>query len=182
MSEYYTVDRANRLTSGLVFELEKHGDINPDFLQSHVDSMFPEGVSRHGDQYFLSNSAQANVASPAIELVFEYVRRAHFLTAPSRFQSWFGTDSVEAAVEFRNRFAPNSGARIWRIECNDVFRANMNLLTAADSALVQSWRAHQYWQGQAGLGDAFWEYLLRGTVRVLEPVPEADASAHENGT
>lgn len=167
MPEFFTVDRVGRLQAGQVLTLEVFNDLQPPELQSHVNEMFGNGVSRHGNQYFLSNSSVANVTSPSIEVLFEYVRRAHFANRPSRFQSWFGLETVAAARNFHSRFGSGS-ARIWRLECDDYFRGNMNLLTSKQTTLVCSWFAHCYWRSEQGPVSAFWEYLLVPPVRVLQ--------------
>lgn len=172
MREFYTVDRVCTLYQGQTLELVRFNDLQPPDLQSHVDQMFPDGVSRHGDQYFLKNSSWANIASPAIELLFEYIRRSHFPNRPSRFQSWFGVESFENAQVFRARFDAGSGA-IWRVASREFFQANMNLLTSQQTTLVYSWFAHTYWRGESGQVTPFWEFLLVPPVHVIERVEPA---------
>lgn len=82
MNTFFTVDRVGTLTKGLEIDLVKYKDIRPAELQNHVDSMFPKGVSRHGDYYFLGNESFAKVTNPSIEILFEYVRRARYGYAP----------------------------------------------------------------------------------------------------
>ncbi len=156
-------------------DLGRFDDLKPPELQGHVDAMFPKGVSRHGDHYFLQNSSRAAVASPAIELLFEYVRRANFPERPSRFQSWFGVQSLDEARAFRVRFCSGQGP-IWRVTANQFFRANMNLLTSQQTTLVYSWFAHTYWRGDVGPVPAFWELLLVPPIKVLELIQEAPAA------
>src|SRR5688572_10873944 len=98
-------------------------DVSPPELQEHVSALFPLGVSRHGEEYFLRSSSRADVASPAIELLLEYVRRANFPSRPSRFASWFGVSSVDEALAFRRRFCGGQG-RLWLVSAEDSFRAN----------------------------------------------------------
>ena len=168
MKQFYTVDRLSKLQGGQVLQLLKSKDLHPKELQTHVDALFADGVSPHGDKYFLRNSSLASVASPAIEFLFEYVRRAHSPRRPSRFQSWFATESIEDAKSFRTKFG-GSGP-IWQVTAAIHFRANMNLLTSNHTSLVYSWFAHTYWRGEAGPVDPFWEVLLVPPVRVLERV------------
>ena len=180
MRQFYIVDRIGTLRQGQVLNLERFNDLKPPQLQSHVDEMFPNGVSRHGERYFLKNSTYASVASPAIELLFEYVRRAHFPERPSRFQSWFAVDSITDAKGFRNRFGQGQGA-IWRVASETVWQADMNLLTAHQTTLVCSWFAHTYWRGEAGPGQTFWEFLLTPPVHVLECIAEINSEQCGSG-
>lgn len=173
MPDFYTLDRLGALALGSTLTLTTFNDIQPPFLQEHVDTMFPNGVSRHGDSYFLSQPQQSNPVNEVVELLAEYIRRAHYPLRPSRFQSWFGTESVQGARDFRTEFAGGSGA-IWRVRSQESFRADMRLLTLQNSNLVRSWRVHQYWEGQTNSVSPFWEMLLVPPIEVLElvePVP-----------
>jgi hypothetical protein len=109
MPPFYTVDRRQTLHQGFQIELVKYNDINPPELQVHVDEMFPEGVSSHGEFYFLRNSSHHGLANPSIELVFEYVRRAKYPDRPSRFQSIFAFELPQQAAEFRRWFGSGQG-------------------------------------------------------------------------
>jgi len=167
MPTFFTVDRSGALASGMEIAIRRHTDINPPFLQKHVDAMFPDGVSKHGDLYFLNNESRANVTGPAIELLFEYVRRAHFPDKPSRFASFFAVDSLPAAIEFNAKYGGGAAA-IWEVEANAHFRGDMTLLTSGQSNLFYSYFAHLYWSGEAGPEKPFWEILLACPVKVLQ--------------
>lgn len=180
MRNFYTVDRLQTLRSAQVLELTRFQDLQPPELQTHVDEMFPTGVSQHGDQYFLKNSSRANIASPAVELLFEYVRRSHFPDKPSRFQSWFGVESLDDAKAFRARFGAGTGT-IWRVASKEFLRANMNLLTSQQTTLAYSWFAHAYWRGESGPMNPFWEFLLVPPVQVLGAVVEPALEVREGG-
>ena len=171
MIELFTVDRAGTLREGDVLNLTKYADIAPPELQVHADAMFPLGVSRHGNQYFLGSGSKGSVASPAIELLFEYVRRASFPDRPSRFTSWFATESITDAATFRARYCAGTGV-IRRVQAPTTHRANMHLLTSNQTVLVYSWFAHLYWSGEAGPVQPFWEHLLVPPVEILDVVAE----------
>ena len=177
MTKFFTVDRSGTLTQGMKIAIHRHTDIDPPSLQKHVDVMFPNGVSKHGDSYFLSSGSRANVTSPAIELLFEYVRRAHFSDRPSRFTSFFAVDSLPAATAFNDKYGGGAAA-IWEVEADAYFRGNMTLLTSNQTNLVYSYFAHLYWSGEIGPVDVepFWEFLLACPVKVLRLVVPAVAS------
>jgi hypothetical protein len=163
--KFFTVDRRNFLHINSVLQLEKHSDISPPHLQAHADLIFPEGVSRHGDQHFLGDN-RINPMS-FTELLFEYVRQAHFNYRPSRFTSFFAVETYAEAEVFNENFCGNIGT-IWEVEATKHFRADMSLLTLG-SNLESSFSAHSYWKGEASQSP-FWEILLEPPVKVLSQV------------
>jgi hypothetical protein len=177
MARAFTVDRSNRLTPGLVLDRERHDDLDPPELQPHVDELFPDGVTAHGNGYFLAGGQAATLASPNIELVFEYVRRARFQEAPSRFESVFGCEDAPSAETFQTRWG-DPGASIWEVEFDgEPFEADMTCLTLQGSILMASYAAERYWSSEEngfaiyGLPTApFWELLLPPPVKVLAKV------------
>jgi len=174
--QFITFDRQNRLSEGLVLSLRRWDDVKPAYLQEHVDDLFPEGVSSHGELYFLRGSSQTLVASPAIELIWEYVRRVVNPSAPSRLQSVFGfdLDDEQSASSFSQLYG---GGQLWIVEAEHSFRADMTWLTAG-SILRSSHYATCYWQQMARIDtlvnqppdvaqDPMWEVLLTPPVRVV---------------
>jgi hypothetical protein len=145
----YAVDRSSELTEGAVLDRVRYTDLDPPFLQSHVDALFSEGVTRHGEAYLLRNQP-GTLANPNIELIFEYVRRARFPDCPPRFESVYGFETLVEAETFRSN--PNwgqPGAPIWELSAEEVpFRADMTCLTLGGSILVISQLAERYWSGQ----------------------------------
>jgi hypothetical protein len=169
MPSLYHVDRDSSLSKGQTIQLVRYTDIKPPEFQRHVDMMFPAGVSRHGNNYFLNNKSRSTIASPNIELVFEYVRRAFYPSRPSRFQSFFAFSTKGAALLFRKNYS-NSIGKVWEVTALDSFTADMAPLTQRDSILVYSYRAHIYWQGQPSGPNPVWEVLLTPPVTILREV------------
>lgn len=163
----YAVDRLGKLAEGQVCELVKHADVHPPEIAAHVEGLFPDGVSAHGERYLLRKEAQTLIASPMLELVFEQVRRSAYAERPSRFQCMFAVEALDDARQFQTS---HGGVAIYKVTAEVVFRGNMNLLHAGNSILVTSWLAHQYWEGLAGPGHPFWEWLLKCPVSVGERV------------
>ncbi len=180
MTEAFLVDRAQALSEGATLDLTKHTDMDPPTLQGHVDGLFPDGVTRHGDFYFLGSHSQSQAIEPNIELIYEYVRRACFPEVPSRFQSVFACATLDEAKRFRD--SPDwsgTGAPIWKVATPHAgHRVDMTLLTHGLSILMLSYRAHRYWSGapnnmhEFGVPrvEPFWELLLRPPVTVIEQV------------
>lgn len=170
MAIYYHIDLLGTLIPGNTINLIRYKDVRPDFLQQHVDTLFPRGLSNHGETYFLKNQTTANGVNQVIELLFEYVRQSNYSRVQSRFQSLFAFGSIEEARIFREKFCNNQGY-ICRLECEEsqAFKADMNILTLRDTLLVLSYRAHRYWQGLPDPSGAppLWEYLLKPPVKVV---------------
>ena len=168
MNRFFHVDRTLRLKEGQEINLIKYDDIRPEELQEHVNFLYPEGVSSHGNHYILTGNTFANDSEPIIELLFEYVRRSDFPQRTSRFQSFFAFDNLELAQDFILNYW-NSAYNIWEVQADRYFKADMNLLSLKDSLLVLDYRAHLYWKGET-IGNPFWEYLLVPPVKVIRKV------------
>jgi len=169
MKCYFTIDRNKTLEKGQIINLVKYSDVKPSELQTHVDSLFPDGVTNHGERYMLKGQALAKGKNEVIELLFEYVRRSHFPSRPSRFQSIFAFENVEQAVNFRNEYG-TSDSLIWEVQSDVVFKADIRLLTLRDSLLVLSYNAHQYWSGISYEDNPVWEYLMVPPVKVISRI------------
>lgn len=174
MPAFFHVDRARLLAEGATIVYQRWDNVRPPGLQVHVNDLFPEGVTSHGEAYLLRNERTVpDVASSELEILYEYVRRALYASCPSRFQSVFAYTELAEAKAFRSEYGRPDDP-IWELKTDRCFRANMNLITAKQkTVLVQSFLAHQYWEGAAGpaeLGSARWEWLLVPPVRVLRRI------------
>lgn len=168
--ELYTIDRKGYLSAGQIIELTNYNDVDPPVLQDHVNSLFPAGVTSHGELYLLRGNTPANGVNAVIELLYEYVRRSNYLHRPSRFQSMFAVEDIQSAKLFRARYGNNLGA-VWKVQCDNVFKADMNYLHMNCSLLTLSYNAAQYWNGQQS-PTPFWEYLMKPPIQVVERVLE----------
>ena len=168
--ELFTVDRGNTLSPGMKCDLVVYDDINPEALREIVREMFPQGVSRHGELYFLRDSATTNVIDANTEMVFELVRRNRYQNRPSRFESLYACDSKEQARCFMRKVGAES-AQVLRLESDHAFRADMNLLDSRMSALVKIYFANLYWQGRPHPETPpFWEWLVPCPVIICDRV------------
>jgi hypothetical protein len=166
MPQFYSLDRLGTLNENIEIGLTCYSDISPAELQQHVDLLFPDGLSRHGERYFLKNYMSPRLSAPSIEMLFEYVRRACYPERPSRFQSMFAFESLNEAVAFKSRYGNGQGT-IWQIESIEYFKADMGLLVFGNTILVHSYLAHKYWKGEAGQ-NPIWEVLLIPPIRVIK--------------
>ncbi|NTU44056.1 MAG: DUF2441 domain-containing protein [Chlorobiaceae bacterium] len=172
MKTFFTVDRTGTLAPEKEISLQHYQDISPSHFQDHVDALYPQGLSFHGERYLLRAGSNSNLSSPAIELLFEYIRRSNFIDSPSRFECFFACESVEDAISFRNEFG-NPDQKTYEVQNYGLsHRYNMRLLHNSSSILYRSYAAHQYWLGNQGvpsLGE-FWEILLTLPVRISREV------------
>jgi hypothetical protein len=182
---FYSVDRSGLYQTGRALDLWQQDPVLgrpfwrlPDWfeandLRTHVAELFPDGLSLHGWQYMVerhdfirpTNSDALFVNhNMVVELVFEYVRRAVFPSRRSRFQSFFGWESIEMARAFRKE-----GQALYRVESSSIFRADQSWLTLGVQNAIASLSAHRYWSG-APSGTPRWEILLAPPVRVMERI------------
>ena len=169
MRRYYHIDRNRTLKERQIINLVKYNDVEPSELQDHVDFLFPEGVTGHGELDMLRDQTSAKGIDPVIELLFEYVRRSLFPSCPSRFQSVFAFENVAQAVNFKNRYG-RKDSLIWEVESDVAFKADMSLLTLQGSLLRVSYNAHRYWRGISSGNNPVWEYLLSPPVKVIRRI------------
>jgi hypothetical protein len=160
---FYSVDRSGLYQTGGTLDLWQQDPVlgrpfwrlpdwfEADDLRTHVAELFPDGLSQHGWQYMVerhdfirpTNSDALFVNhNMVVELVFEYVRRAVFPSRGSRFQSFFGWESLEMARAFRKE-----GQALYRVESSSIFRADQSWLTLGVQNAIASLSAHRYWSG-----------------------------------
>lgn len=170
MAQYFHVDRSKRLSAALKVDLQIFTDVDPVELQDHLSRLLPDGVTVHGDQYFVAAN-QALDTSPSIELVFEYVRRTFFPERPSRYQSFFAAPTIDHARAFGRKYGGGQPFSIWEVEAEEAFITDMDLLSHAGStsSLHMSWSAHRYWAGEPTESPML-EALLRPPVRIVREI------------
>lgn len=169
MKRYFTVDREKSLRENQIIDLIKYSDVKPPELQNHIDFLFPEGVTNHGELYMLKGKIPANGVNQVVEIIFEYVRRSHFPSCPSRFQSVFAHEDIDQAIKFRNEYG-KSDSLIWEVESDPAFKADMRLLTLKGSLLVLSYNAHRYWKGFPSGNNPIWEFLIVPPIKVVRRI------------
>lgn len=170
MNRFFHVDRNNRLRPQSTVTLSIWGNLEPTGLQNHINHLFPEGFSTHGDTYLLGHGIQdRNLRrEEIIEIIFEYVRRSSFADKPSRYQSFFAFESLGDAKKFKND-RHQSGSSIWEIEGECSFKADMRLLEIRRPLLGTSLKAHLYWSGEFSI-DPFWEILLLPPIKIIRQI------------
>lgn len=121
---YYHVDRAGSLSVGMELPLLNDFDSpgwSVDGFGSMLESLFPEGISKHGLQYLRppaypeeSLNDEAELRMRVLEQNLELCRRAAFPDRPSRFQSIFCVESISDLLAWPELLAP--GFAIYEIE------------------------------------------------------------------
>jgi Protein of unknown function (DUF2441) len=132
---------------------------------------FPDGVSYHGFSYW-NKGTGATAEQYERETLLEAVRRAHYPNLPSRFVSCFAWESLDVARELQSLKEPRDiewkNALIWKVEAEQVFRADMNWL-APIFMLDPQTNALNYWEGRA-CPVPMWECVLPLPVTAVEQV------------
>lgn len=165
--KFYTVDHTRQLIVGQEilcdqdFSGRRFYPVQDHYTQTDLerfaDSLFPDGLSRHGKQYLLDELIVIKSQSgtplsvcpvmPVIELVSELVRRANFPGRPSRFTSIFAWETKEEALAFRESHRGGQGT-ICRVSAGSYFRGDMNLLFLGGTILGSWLYATRYWSGE----------------------------------
>lgn len=187
MSVYYTVDSSGELFPPCIVPL---GNYFPKQIEraTFLKDIYPSGLSMHGYNYFynpgpIMSACDDESAALLIGLIFELVRRSHFPTKPSRYQSLFACQKVDEAKQFRNLLADERCddeirvAAIYEVLTDDVVHCgDMRLLNDDCPVLELYRRAHLYWSGKTVKlkegQEPFWEVLIPLPVLVGRQIPE----------
>ena len=174
MAQFFTVDNQKRLEVGRT--VDRSTDY-PSHCHDFMASLFPSGTCRWGEVFLLSEpltilrqqEQEQSVASltPAIELVFELVRRASYPQVPSRMTSLFCWEAPEEALEFQAEFRQGQETAIYVVEADDFFRADMNLLSLGPTSLTAWSNAVDYWSGKSS-SNPCWEILTVPPATVVD--------------
>ncbi|HRN51075.1 MAG TPA: hypothetical protein PLC52_09390 [Anaerolineales bacterium] len=180
MVSFFHVDRARVLGAGQKIGLSQIDPVaEPIKEQARVffRQRFPNGLSRHGQQYALGDYADLLAAdgdtwrNTTIETIFELVRIAHFPNLVSRYESLFVCSSLADATSFRtqsaNREPKYADCPIWKVQGESASKHDMNLLTLEGRVADVHHRASMYWNGDAS-SNPFWEHLLKLPVFVVD--------------
>ncbi|PLR84671.1 hypothetical protein CVD25_01150 [Bacillus canaveralius] len=169
MRTFYHLDRRGAIQEGQTLSLRSYSINSPiRAIKDHAQSLFIDGVTPHGNMYINSRGIPDNYS----EWFFEYVRRCNFNDRPSRFQSFFSFLSLEELQRFKQKLNINKGT-IYVVECQNYFKADMNLLGMPDSPLTMSWLANTYWSGESIKEpkiEPLWECLLTGPVKIIKKI------------
>ncbi|EIV5186959.1 hypothetical protein [Serratia marcescens] len=149
MITLYTVDRLGFYQSNKYISLIKRSVNRPE-LDDYLDKLFPNGLSHHGMTYFWSGHSKPVDIASALELHIEMHRRALHADKPSRFTSIFCCQSIDEAIQFRDRNGP-ACFPIYEVQCDEktIHIADMNIINPAATTLVFSQHMDMYWSGQS---------------------------------
>lgn len=127
--------------------------------EAEVTRMFPEGLTKHGQRYMAQMPPQErDWPSWATESFFEAVRRADFPDRPSRMQSVFGFESIDAARAFIGKHRAAQPCAIYRLRGEIAHKANMSLLELCNHPGAVTFElARSYWRGEPGSRPVLWE-------------------------
>lgn len=177
---YFHVDRLCRLSSGQIITSSKEATDHQTPRAQMMQDLFPNGVSRHGVEYFIeSGHAQPNAdTNGMIEMIAELMRRLKYPQRPSRFQSLFAWQTLEDAHRFAGPSKlprpdnANPAFAVWEVDTmgpGETFASDMKLLSLGACWLDAFIHIDAYWH-QDYSSDPFVEVLLPLPVRVIRQV------------
>ncbi len=179
MNTFYHVTRSN-INALQEFTLQKFkGYIESPFFTrneftEHKNSLFPEGVSKHGEIYlhnvFMSvgRNMEFTPNELTLELNLDLIRRLKFPQRKSRFECSFGCLTLEDAIKLKTTTFGNQG-EIYKVECDKFTIADMTFIRQGASVIGLQIMGEKYWNGDSS-DDPFWEVLMENPVRILEKV------------
>jgi hypothetical protein len=164
---FFHVDRSGQCQAGHVFGLQPAQGLW-DEHQQHIQALFPNGITSHGLNWLINPGMDGFITLR--ELTFEFVRRAGFPDCPSRYQSIFAFETRDDAHAFINIYCGGDAVSILKVDAEESFRANMQLLDVKSKGVGISDAAHDYWRGDRGQAGELWEHLLVPPVTVIGKV------------
>lgn len=193
MKTFYTVDVGGRLRPGQVLRLQPVAWVATSAIWSReaadtqpptgtvdaarADAMaaqFGAGVTPHGIK-IINRRYPEDERKRLAEKVFDDVRRMVAPDAPSRLQSLFAFDSIDAARAWhRMRLRDSPRAALVSVEGTNARRYDMALLGVNGDSYEEDAlrdRARRYWKGETSRQPC-WEWLVPLPVRVLDVLPE----------
>lgn len=178
MAIFYHIDRGNNLKSGQEISLTKFTDIvvpgNTEMtikLNQKLEEYFPNGVSRHGERYFVASIKQENIKdfiNYDIELIFELERRVRYPQMISRFEAFFAVEKSEIKKMIRSLCKGPKVVKVFEVECEEYIKLDMSLLNK-QSSLMTIVNADMYWMGESS-NNPLYEILLRPPIKVLREI------------
>ncbi|ELY1591600.1 DUF2441 domain-containing protein [Proteus mirabilis] len=121
-------------------------------LEIYLSEFFPSGISFHGMRYLLNNNNFVNSAneepaialSPAIEIIYETIRRSEYPEKPSRMTCAYACQTIDDAKNYFNE----PDIPIFEISTNNKwFIADSALLKIGHNHLSTLVMARKYWSG-----------------------------------
>ena len=179
MATLYTVSRNVTFEEGAILSLKRFETAIQDLsaptnygeMEEYLSHNYPDGLSRHGIKYLLEKNNHQDEpidGDTAMEMLFEMVRMLKFPQKNSRFNSFFGFESLDGARIFREKFGKPDDP-IYKIECQHYFRMDMNWLKLGASPLKGLMFAQNYWKGIASESPS-WECLIKFPIQIVEEV------------
>lgn len=182
--DYYSVDRRKVYVEGQLIVPEPGNEPNDNRIVAHINTMYPQGFSRHGVRYFrdalpdrpfvdkpdyMAFACSEDYLSGIIELLLEATRKAHYPDKPCRYQSMFACASIEEAIEFRNTNGTQEDPIHALHPQAKVHRGDMSIYSVHGTFASIDHRLHLYWQGETLDLPNYapkWEYVLELPVLV----------------
>lgn len=185
----YHIDRLNLLHQNRILDLDKFFLPNSKSLQPIVTDYYPQGLSFHGDHYYLSGSDPSQTGALVYELIYEYERKLNFPNQLSRYQSFFCTTESDLqkwlSLFSNGNLDIQKGYSIWEIDPLDsktqefdaslIGGGNLNGLEVF-SPLVTQYFAKKYWSGEKNPEESnvLNEILVSPRMKCVRKIPLSD--------
>lgn len=181
MGSFYHVDRGQILSAGQTLDLAHTDDPAP-----IIKDLYPDGLSRFGREYchrdlvvigdsglrIVDGQLEGLHKSYLIDSFTELVRLSLFEEKPSRYQSMFCWEDLDAARQFIESQGQYP-VTVWEIEGEKFHKADATLLSA-DTFVDGAQNAQEYWSG-AATDNPVWEIVLPLPARVRRKVVDVNS-------
>ncbi|MEK3699367.1 hypothetical protein NYE33_20555 [Paenibacillus sp. FSL R10-2199] len=168
----YHIDRLGSLKAGETIRL-RDVSLNPSILKDILDQRYPSGLSMHGDKYYATQANEGELQDILTENIYEYERRLHYPNLPSRFQSFFASETIETAMFWVSRIGLHN-YNLWEVEFSEdkyvkLDAAWLGIDKNNLSFPVAAYFSEKYWSGVASENPQ-WELLIQPPVRIIRIV------------
>jgi len=175
----YHIDRYNRLKENEVINLMSDINIEPRVLKEIMDERYPDGLSFHGNTYYARQpQTREEIQDVFTENIFEYERRLNYAHMPSRFQSFFASETMKELRFWFKKLGNQESFAVWEVEFehSDFVKLDASWLgTDMDkpSFLTSAYYAENYWTGKSSDHPQY-ELLIKSPIRVVKRVPYSE--------
>lgn len=192
----YHIDRRNNRSVGEILKLDTDYFTDWKEYSSYIYSLFPDGLSEHGNTYLDPAIFQTNLPlsidelcdlssfsnSHLIEAFFELIRRNLFPTLPSRLQCFFGVEQLSDFKYWPELFEADNKVFQIQFEQEQSIKLDASFLTGGISVQANPEKleaqfafphlfksAISYWSGKTSNSPKF-EILVKPPILIAKEV------------
>lgn len=180
----YHIDRLKLLRPNQIIQIDKFYKAPLDELQTLISDYYPDGLSKHANQYYLHPTNEYNVGNSVYELLFEYERKLNFPELISRYQAFFALQTLDDVKDWLSFFDSKNQYKfpVWEIDTLDskVQEYDSSLLGGGPLDGLKNFypltaihHANEYWSGSTSETPRK-ELLIYPKVKVLKKIKPND--------